>query len=90
MEREPKKKKKEPAQKKAKPFRFELGWGGMFGLVTVCFCLFLWMFLLGLWAGQTILLPTGDRKTSLAGKPAQQSSVRAEPSLSSTLGSAKQ
>jgi hypothetical protein len=29
----------------------------MLGLVVVCFCLFLWMFLLGVWAGQTILLP---------------------------------
>jgi len=42
---------------KPKAFRIELGWRGMFGLVVVCFCLFLWMFLLGLWAGQTILLP---------------------------------
>ncbi len=24
----------------------------------VCCCLFLWMFLLGVWAGQTILFPT--------------------------------
>ncbi|MDR2550478.1 MAG: hypothetical protein LBD10_09815 [Desulfobulbus sp.] len=40
-----------------KAFRIELGWRGMLGLVVVCFCLFLWMFLLGVWAGQTILLP---------------------------------
>ena len=40
-----------------RPFRFELGWSGVFGLAVVVFCLFLWMFLLGLWAGQTILLP---------------------------------
>ena len=39
------------------PFRIELGWRGLFGMVIVCFCLFLWMFLLGIWAGQTILLP---------------------------------
>ena len=89
MERE-QKKKNEPTKKRAKPFRFELGWAGMFGLVTVCFCLFLWMFLLGLWAGQTILLPTGDRKTGLAGTSAPPSQVRTEPSLSSTLGSTKQ
>ena len=38
-------------------FRFEIGWSGMFGLVVVSFCLLLWMFLLGIWAGQTILLP---------------------------------
>jgi len=47
-----------------KPFRIELGWKGMFGLVVVCFCLFLWMFLLGMWAGQTILLP--PPRTSVA------------------------
>jgi len=46
-----------PAEARPKPFRIELGWRGMFGLVVVCFCLFLWMFLLGVWAGQTILLP---------------------------------
>lgn len=40
-----------------KPFRIELGWRGLFGLVVVCFCLFVWMFLFGLWAGQTIVLP---------------------------------
>ena len=39
-------------------FRFELSWGGLFSLVIVCGCIFLWMFLLGVWAGQTILLPS--------------------------------
>jgi len=28
------------------------------GIAVVMFCLFLWMFLLGIWAGQTILLPS--------------------------------
>ena len=57
--------------KRVKPFRFELGWSGMFGLVVVLFCLFLWMFLLGLWAGQTILLPPPDgaRTTSAQAVP---------------------
>jgi len=36
----------------------------MFGLVMVCFCLFLWMFLLGVWAGQTILLPPRPMQTA--------------------------
>ena len=31
-----------------KAFRFEIGWGGMCGLVVVSFCLLLWMFLLGI------------------------------------------
>jgi hypothetical protein len=38
----------------------------MFGLVVVCFCLFLWMFLLGIWAGQTILLPPRTIKAPVA------------------------
>ncbi|MBP8037340.1 MAG: hypothetical protein KAY58_01690 [Desulfobulbus sp.] len=53
-----------------KAFRFEIGWGGMCGLVVVSFCLLLWMFLLGIWAGQTILLPTGT--TAPAGQPVQR------------------
>ena len=28
------------------------------GLATVCLCVFLWLFLLGVWAGQTVLLPS--------------------------------
>lgn len=48
-------------------FRFELTWGGMFGLVAVCGCIFLWLFLLGVWAGQTILLPSeGAQSISFA------------------------
>lgn len=54
-------------------FRFELSWGGMLGLVAVCGCIFLWLFLLGVWAGQTILLPNeGTESISFArltGKP---------------------
>jgi len=33
----------------------ELGWGGLFGLAVAAFCVFLWMFFLGVWAGQSIL-----------------------------------
>lgn len=48
------KKKKRPS---GKTFRFQLSLGGMVGIGIVSCCLFLWMFLLGVWAGQTILLP---------------------------------
>ncbi|HBI15321.1 MAG TPA: hypothetical protein DDY20_07385 [Desulfobulbaceae bacterium] len=41
-----------------KTFRFQLSLGGIIGIAIVSFCLFLWMFLLGVWAGQTILLPS--------------------------------
>lgn len=48
-----KKKKRRPK----KTYRFQLTLGGIAGIAVVCFCLFVWMFLLGIWAGQTILLP---------------------------------
>ncbi|MFZ5764236.1 MAG: SPOR domain-containing protein [Thermodesulfobacteriota bacterium] len=51
-------------QKKRFAFRFELGIGGMLGLGMVCCCIFLWMFLLGVWSGQTILLPSAPGKGS--------------------------
>jgi hypothetical protein len=55
--------KKKPAARKSKKktpkrFRFQLGLAGVAGIAVVAFCLFLWMFLLGIWAGQTILLPS--------------------------------
>ena len=66
-------------RQRSKPFRFELGWSGMFGLVVVCFCLFLWMFLLGIWAGQTILLPPRDgARVTGAAKPPQVASGEAQ------------
>ncbi len=58
------------ARKPKKKFaiRFELGLGGLLGLGVLVFCIFLWMFLLGIWAGQTILSPSSsDNKiTALA------------------------
>ncbi len=45
---------------------FELGLGGLCGLATIVFCVFLWMFLLGIWAGQTVLLPSGTSDTAQA------------------------
>ncbi|PID72413.1 MAG: hypothetical protein CSB34_02350 [Desulfobulbus propionicus] len=61
--------------KTAKRFQFQLGWSGLFGVTVVTFCLFLWMFMLGVWAGQTILLPPkgGRQINTMASKlrPAQ-------------------
>jgi len=62
--------------RKAKAFRIELGWRGMFGLVVVCFFLFFWMFVLGIWAGQTILLPSRDSRVTQPGGPAHQPPAR--------------
>lgn len=43
-------------------FRIELGILGMLGVGVVCFCIFLWVFLLGVWSGQTVLLPSKPGK----------------------------
>jgi cell division protein FtsN len=49
--------------KKGYRLRFELSVAGLLGLVMVAFCIFLWMFLLGVWAGQAILPPESSRST---------------------------
>ena len=62
-------KKKKQAKKKKAPrrFRFQLSLGEIAGIGIVFFCLFLWRFLLGIWAGQTILLPaSGSRRPPAA------------------------
>src|SRR3989338_11706672 len=47
--------------------RFELGLLGMFSLTLVTGCIFFWMFIIGIWAGQTILQPNpGEEKSPLA------------------------
>lgn len=48
---------KKKKRRTGKTYRFQLTLGGIAGIAVVCFCLFVWMFLLGIWAGQTILLP---------------------------------
>ena len=47
--------------------RFELGLLGMFTLTLVTGCILFWMFIIGIWAGQTILQPApGEEKSPLA------------------------
>ncbi len=41
-----------------KAFSIALSWKGLFGLLLVFFILQMWMFLLGMWAAQTIVFPT--------------------------------
>ena len=52
-------KKTRPAAKKTpvKHFTFQLNLSGLAGIALAAFCLFLWMFLLGIWAGRTIISP---------------------------------
>jgi hypothetical protein len=68
--------KEPPAGGRSKRFRIELGWRGMFGLVVVSFCLFLWMFLLGIWAGQTILLPIRTNQAAQVMETSKQPPVK--------------
>lgn len=51
--------------KKKTVVKIELGWGGLLSLAVVVFCVFLWMFLLGIWAGQSILAPVGENSANL-------------------------
>jgi cell division septation protein DedD len=69
----------EPKKQGRFVIRFELGLLGMFSLTLVTGCIFFWMFIIGIWAGQTILQPApGEGKSPLAqiagalqpGKPA--------------------
>jgi len=45
--------------KKKKKIKFELSPGGLLGVGAVLFCIFLWMFLLGIWVGQAVLPASG-------------------------------
>jgi len=56
-----------------KKIKFELSLGAIGGIAVVVFCLFLWMFLFGVWAGQSLLFPnygksTGHASTVLSGE----------------------
>jgi cell division septation protein DedD len=42
-------------RKKGFSIKFALSPAGLLGVGVVCFCVFLWMFLLGVWSGQTVL-----------------------------------
>lgn len=45
------KKRKKPVKK----IKFQLTRSAIAGIAVVCFCIFLWMFLVGVWAGQSLL-----------------------------------
>lgn len=54
---------------KAKKLKFELTRSAVAGIGIIAFCLFLWMFLLGVWAGQTLLLPPYQKSDFVAKEP---------------------
>jgi hypothetical protein len=53
----------------AKKLKFELTKSAVAGIGVVSFCLFLWMFLLGVWAGQSLLLPSYEKNEVVAQEP---------------------
>jgi hypothetical protein len=53
-------------KKQVKKLRFELTGSAVAGIAVIVFCLFLWMFLLGVWAGQSLLLPAYEKKAMVA------------------------
>ncbi|MGB3211561.1 MAG: hypothetical protein WBB19_12725 [Desulforhopalus sp.] len=56
----------------AKKLKFELTKSAIAGIAVIAFCLFLWMFLLGVWAGQSLLLPGYGKNDVVATKPVQK------------------
>lgn len=59
---------------------FQLSPGGIVGIGAVLLCLFLWMFLLGIWAGQTILYPPQPQINTAVPSPNQPSGAPAAQS----------
>lgn len=55
-----------PRKAKAKKLKFELTRSAVAGIGIIVFCLFLWMFLLGVWAGQSLLMPSYEKKNMVA------------------------
>jgi len=64
-------------RKRSRPkVRFELSRGGIGGIAVICFCLLLWMFLFGVWAGQSLLKPSEPLTTDFqAGKVQEEQPV---------------
>jgi len=52
----------------AKKLKFELTKSAVAGIGVIAFCLFLWMFLLGVWVGQTILMPSSAKSELAVGQ----------------------
>lgn len=59
-------------RKQVKKLKFELTRSAIVGIGVVTFCLFLWMFLIGIWAGQSLLLPSHGKKTATVDKNVEQ------------------
>lgn len=60
---------------KKQKVKFELTKSGIAGIGIVTFCLFLWMFLLGVWTGQSLLLPSYEKKAQTSQQKIEQKQV---------------
>lgn len=56
----------------AKKLKFELTKSAIAGIAVITFCLFLWMFLLGVWTGQSLLMPAYEKNGVVAEEPAKK------------------
>lgn len=65
-------KKASPKKKSTPAFTFSLGWLGVASVTVVALCIFLWMFMLGVWAGQTVLLPPKENAAQSVSKPVKE------------------
>lgn len=79
---------KKTVRKKKKPVKvkFEMTRGSIFGVAVVCFCLFLWMFLIGVWTGQSILAPytqEGEKTGGVYQSRVKQSSNKTKNTINS-------
>ncbi|MEJ2136212.1 MAG: hypothetical protein P8X86_13345 [Desulfofustis sp.] len=52
--------------------KFELTRTGIGSIAIVCFCIFLWMFIFGVWAGQSLLKPSAPVITGFKAGTVQQ------------------
>ncbi len=59
-------------RKQVKKLKFELTRSAVLGIGVVSFCLFLWMFLIGVWAGQSLLLPSYGKKAATVDKSVEE------------------
>lgn len=61
-------------KKKIAKIKFEVSRSGIAGIGVVVFCVFLWMFLLGVWVGQSLLLPPLGKKVDSIAQSVQETS----------------
>lgn len=62
----------------AKYFTFRISLNGLAGIALVAFCLFLFLFFLGMWAGETIISPCPSTVFEQQAQPAIDSTTRTE------------